>query len=117
MLVLVRSSRGVLTDSGGLQKEAFFHRVPCVTLRTETEWPETVSLGWNTLAGSDTESIVAAGAQLDSLPKREGTPYGDGHAADAIARILVAGESAAGGLGVASPAVSDSLRPSDRDSR
>lgn len=91
MLVLVRSSRGVLTDSGGLQKEAFFHRVPCVTLRAGTEWPETVSLGWNILAGSETASILAAVARLDALPKLGGMPFGNGHAADAIARILAAG--------------------------
>ena len=109
MLVLVRSSCGVLTDSGGLQKEAFFHRVPCVTLRTETEWPETVSLGWNILAGSETEPILAAVAQIDSLSKREGNPYGDGHAADASARILAAGRSTASGLSVAASAASDAL--------
>ena len=109
MLVLVRSSCGVLTDSGGLQKEAFFHRVPCVTLRTETEWPETVSLGWNILAGSETEPILAAVAQIDSLSKREGNPYGDGHAADAIARILAAGRSTASGLSGAASAASDAL--------
>jgi UDP-GlcNAc3NAcA epimerase len=90
MLLLVRSARGVATDSGGLQKEAFFHRVPCITLRDETEWPETVSLGWNILAGSDTARIVAAADGLDALPKREGLPFGDGHAAMAIAAILSA---------------------------
>lgn len=88
MLVLVRSSRAVLTDSGGLQKEAFFHRVPCVTLRDATEWPETVDLGWNVLAGSDPARIVAAFAALDTLPKLDGAPYGDGRAAVAIAEIL-----------------------------
>ena len=49
MTLLVASSRGVLTDSGGLQKEAYFHGVPCVTLRAETEWIETVECGWNRL--------------------------------------------------------------------
>lgn len=88
MLVLVRSAGAVLTDSGGLQKEAFFHRVPCVTLRDATEWPETVDLGWNVLAGSDPARIVAAFEGLDALPKRVGAPFGDGRAAVAIAEIL-----------------------------
>lgn len=93
MLSVVRSARAVLTDSGGLQKEAFFHRVPCVTLRSTTEWPETVELGWNLLAGCDSRTILDSVGRIDSLPRREGTPYGDGTAAEAIAGIL-AGQGA-----------------------
>ena len=82
----------VLTDSGGVQKEAFFHAVPCVTLRDETEWTETVDSGWNRLVGADEDRLVeAALAAIDGSP---GSPppsvYGDGHAADRIAEILAA---------------------------
>ena len=54
----------ILTDSGGMQKEAYFHRVPCITLRDETEWVETVEIGWNNLAGTQTANILEAFQKL-----------------------------------------------------
>ena len=60
MIRLLTSARMVLTDSGGVQKEAYWSSVPCVTLRSETEWVETVAVGWNVVAGTDVEQILSA---------------------------------------------------------
>jgi UDP-N-acetylglucosamine 2-epimerase len=85
--VLLGSARVLLTDSGGMQKEAYFFGVPCVTLRDETEWVETVELGWNTLVGTDEERIVAAA--MAALPATDRPDvYGDGHAAEALVRAI-----------------------------
>ena len=87
MLRLEMSARVILTDSGGVQKEAFFHRVPCVTLRDETEWVETVDMGWNVLAGAERETIVRA--WRDARPRNESGPvYGDGDAAEKIVECM-----------------------------
>lgn len=86
-VALLRSSAGLLTDSGGMQKEAYFFGVPCVTLREETEWTETVELGWNVLVGTDEARIVEAVGAL-SRPASHPDVYGDGHAAEAIVRAL-----------------------------
>lgn len=67
MLALERSARIILTDSGGVQKEARWMGVPCVTLRDETEWIETLEDGWNRLAGADTEKILEAAAAARTL--------------------------------------------------
>ncbi len=87
LVALVRSAASVVTDSGGLQKEAFLLRVPCTTLRSETEWPETVDLGWNVLC-PEPEDL----ARLDARPApapTDATPYGDGHAAERVADVLL----------------------------
>jgi len=86
-MALGRTAYRILTDSGGLQKEAFLLGVPCVTLREETEWVETVEEGWNVLVGTRGEEIVnAVGRPSPELPKCN--PFGEGDAAQRIARSL-----------------------------
>lgn len=82
---LLMSSKVVLTDSGGMQKEAYFHEVPCITLRNETEWMETVSAGWNQLAGANEASIIQAAIRPKPPAAPQAALYGDGHAAEKVA--------------------------------
>jgi len=87
MIELEKSARVIITDSGGIQKEAYFHSVPCVTVRDETEWIETVAAGWNTLTGADTRRIVAAALQAEKGRPIEA--YGNGNAAQKISDLLI----------------------------
>lgn len=88
MVLAERHAAVIATDSGGVQKEAFFHGVPCVTLRDETEWTELVSAGWNRLAPPvDVDQVVDAVLAANGSHGDAVQPYGDGHAA----RKIVAG--------------------------
>ena len=92
MLVLEQNARVILTDSGGIQKEAYFFGVPCVTLRPETEWVETVDAGWNTLVGVDASAITHMFESWHPTGQRPAL-YGDGQAAIEICEILSGGFS------------------------
>jgi UDP-GlcNAc3NAcA epimerase len=89
MVALQRNAAAIATDSGGLQKEAFFHGKPCVTLRDETEWVELIELGWNRLAPPGSADTVGASI-VQAIQTRgvEAHPYGAGDAARSIARLL-----------------------------
>jgi UDP-N-acetylglucosamine 2-epimerase len=84
---LASQARVVLTDSGGVQKEAYWYSVPCVTLRTTTEWVETIETGWNRLVATDADAIAAA--VREAAPGAEHPDlYGDGRASERIADLL-----------------------------
>jgi len=87
MVMLEQSARMILTDSGGVQKEAYWLGIPCVTLRDETEWVETVQAGWNALAGADTGRIVLAVLSF-IRPEAHPTLYGNDQASGRIAGLL-----------------------------
>ena len=88
MLCLEANARIILTDSGGIQKEAYWLGVPCVTLREETEWVETVTAGWNTLVGCDPDRILEAVHQVRPNDSRLSL-YGDGNSAKRIVGCLL----------------------------
>ena len=89
MLMLERHAARILTDSGGVQKEAYMAGVPCITLREETEWVETVATGWNVLVGAEPERLRTAIREF-APPAARPPLYGDGHAAERIVDILMA---------------------------
>jgi UDP-N-acetylglucosamine 2-epimerase len=99
MVGLERAASLVATDSGGVQKEAYLAGVPCVTLRHETEWTETVDAGWNRVAGADPDALRSALADAAFMERSRPRPelFGDGHAAE---RIVAALERHAARIGV-----------------
>jgi UDP-GlcNAc3NAcA epimerase len=96
MVALEQAAWVILTDSGGVQKEAYFYRVPCITMRDETEWVETVESGWNRLTGADRDKIVEAFLNIEHDMSCMNTgkstdsesPYGNGKASEIIASII-----------------------------
>lgn len=87
MVMLEQSAKMILTDSGGIQKEAYWLGVPCVTLRDETEWVETVQAGWNVLVGADPVKIITAAREFVASESRP-MLYGDSRMAERITRVL-----------------------------
>ena len=86
-LALLMHAAKVVTDSGGVQKEAYFFGIPCITVRDETEWMETVEDGWNVLVGRDPEDVLDAIERFRPSGTKSKS-FGDGHAAERIARLL-----------------------------
>ncbi|MGA8942254.1 MAG: UDP-N-acetylglucosamine 2-epimerase (non-hydrolyzing) [Thermoactinomyces sp.] len=89
MLQLEVNAKKILTDSGGVQKEAFFARVPCITMRDETEWTETVELGTNILTGADTDKILQAVDTFEVDFSRVEPVFGDGQASEKIVQQIL----------------------------
>ena len=90
MVRLEKDARMILTDSGGVQKEAYWQGVPCVTLREDTEWVETIENGWNTLVGTDVDAIRDA-VRSFAPPAERPELYGDGHASERCVEVLIRG--------------------------
>lgn len=91
MVMLEKNARLIATDSGGVQKEAFFYRVPCVTLREETEWVELVELGWNFLTSPISKETIIAGIRYNYInhDRSEHYPYGKGNSAEKVLHFLL----------------------------
>lgn len=88
MLVLEKNAEMILTDSGGIQKEAYFFDVPCLTMRPETEWVETVTGGWNILVGANPEKIIENVMDTSWYQQKRGDLFGDGKAAEKIVALF-----------------------------
>ena len=84
MLSLQRSAKLIITDSGGLQKEAYFNKVPCITIRDQTEWCETVDNGWNKLVSANCDEIVKQVLSEFQPKANSGNLFGNGDAANLI---------------------------------
>lgn len=95
MLMLEKNAALIITDSGGVQKEAFFYQVPCITLREETEWVETVQLNWNNLVKPDDANVIYQQTikHIGAQGKEHDYPYGKGNASELIATFLSQGEN------------------------
>jgi len=89
MQSLISNSKAVITDSGGLQKESMWHKKPCLTLREDTEWKETVSLGWNTLVSINKRLILDAWSKIGIPNSKDISVYGHGNAAELILDELI----------------------------
>ena len=87
MLVLEKNARKILTDSGGIQKEAYIFKVPCITLRENTEWVETVEDGWNVLVGANGGAIIKMANGFEPKGKQRGV-FGDGKAGERVAKMI-----------------------------
>lgn len=90
MLILLKNAKKVLTDSGGVQKEAYFLGIPCITLRNETEWVETVESGWNVIVGINMKRIIESTFSHSPIPDSSNREiFGDGKTAKKIIKLLM----------------------------
>ncbi|MCK4240487.1 MAG: UDP-N-acetylglucosamine 2-epimerase, partial [Candidatus Atribacteria bacterium] len=87
MLMLEKNANKILTDSGGVQKEAYIFKVPCITLRSTTEWVETVENGWNVLVGSNKEMVIEMVNNFEPKGKQRNI-FGEGNASKRIVKII-----------------------------
>jgi len=87
MLLLEKNAKKILTDSGGVQKEAYILKVPCITLRENTEWVETIEDGWNVLVGADKEKIFKKANDFEPEDEQRDV-FGSGDASEEITKII-----------------------------